>query len=84
MITKHNDSIAYDGHKNFGLTKREWLAGLAMQGMLANSYQSNGAQPLSEANRHEIAQMATEQADALIRYMNDNQRDEKGKLYEKK
>jgi len=78
MKTEHNDSINYDGHRNFGLTKREYLAGLAMQGMLANSYGNGSTQPLSEANRHEIAQLAVEQADALIAYLNQNQRGDEG------
>lgn len=77
METKHNDGVAYDGHRNFGLTKREYLAGLAMQGMLANSYTNGHTPPLSEASRHEIALCAVEQADALIAYLNNNQRAEK-------
>lgn len=72
METEYNEPINCDGHGNYGLTKREWLAGLAMQWMLANSYQTSYKTPLSVASRHEIAQLATEQADALIMFMNKN------------
>lgn len=74
MKTKHNDSINYDGHQNFGLTKREYFAGLAMQGMLANVQ----TQPLSATTRHEIARLAMDQADALIACLNQNQRGDEG------
>lgn len=46
----------------FGVTKREYFAALAMQGLLANRY-SNG-------ERHEIANIAVNQADALIAELN--------------
>ena len=51
-----------------GLTKREYFAALAMQGMLANSYQQDflNQSPLSLASGSQIAQMAVGQADALI------------------
>lgn len=49
-----------------GLTKREWFAAMAMQGFLANSYSDGTTRPLSTVNRHEIANMAVEQADALM------------------
>lgn len=78
MKTEHNDSINYDGHRNFGLTKREYFAGLAMQGMLANSFSNGAIQPLSEATRHEIARLAMDQADALIACLNQNQRGDEG------
>ena len=74
MRTNHNDSINYDGHRNFGLSKREYFAGLAMSGFLSNSYSNGDTRPLSEASRHEIAKSATEQADALIAYLNENPR----------
>lgn len=77
MRTNHNDSVNYDGHRNFGLTKREYFAAFAMQGMLANSFSNGASQPLSEASRHEIALLAVEQADALIVYLNNNQRETK-------
>ena len=49
-----------------GLSLREYYAGLAMQGMLANSYSNGVSQPLSETGFHAIAQFAVEQADALL------------------
>ena len=46
-----------------GLTKREWLAGLAMQGIMANpSFTTNSPE--------DIAAGAIEQADALIEELN--------------
>lgn len=76
MVTKHNDSINLAIHRHNGLSKREWFAGLAMQGLLANSYQSNGTQSLSEVNICEIAQLAVDQVDALIKCLNDNKKEE--------
>ena len=54
----------------YGLTKREYFAALAMQGMLANSYSNGMQQALSEASRYDIAQMAVEQAEALVTALN--------------
>lgn len=54
------------GAISIGLTKREYFAGLAMQGMLANSYSDGVTQPLSTANAYQIAGMAIAQADALL------------------
>jgi len=53
-----------------GLTKREYFAGLAMQGLLANP---NGA--MMESNRttvapHSLATVALQHADALITELN--------------
>jgi hypothetical protein len=57
------------GHKLHqpGLTKREWFAGMAMQGLLSNSYSDGATQPLSTASKFEIAKFAIDQADALIK-----------------
>jgi hypothetical protein len=63
------DGTFYEDH-NAGLTKREYFAGLAMQGMLANSYSNDFIQTLSQANRYDIAELAVEQADALIELLN--------------
>ncbi len=72
MKTEHNQSINVTSVST-GLTKREWFAGIAMQGLLVNSYEKH-QNPLSEANRHQIALLAVEQADALIYALNNNQR----------
>lgn len=49
-----------------GLTKLEYFAAMAMNGMLANSYSNGAAMPLSEASRREIAELAVDQAKALL------------------
>lgn len=49
-----------------GITKREYFAALAMQGMLANSRDS-----VLMAHTKQIAKMAVAQADALIEELND-------------
>lgn len=49
-----------------GLTKREYFAGLAMQGFLANSF-CDTVRPLSFATREEIASLSVSQADALLK-----------------
>lgn len=48
-----------------GLTKREYFAGLAMQGLLANQYVGGNGQPVLN-----IAIDAVEYADALIEALN--------------
>jgi hypothetical protein len=55
------------GAVHIGLTKLEYFAGLAMQGLLANSYSNGANQPLSEASRHEISELAVDQAKSLIK-----------------
>jgi len=47
----------------FGLTKRELLAAMAMQGLLANP------EITSDINRGRVSQMAIDQADQLIHYL---------------
>ncbi len=47
----------------FGLTKRELIAAMAMQGLLANP------EMVGDINRSRVAQMAIDQADQLIHYL---------------
>ncbi len=47
----------------FGLTKREKIAAMAMQGLLANP------EMVSDINRSRVAQMAIDEADQLIHYL---------------
>lgn len=49
-----------------GMTKREYFAAMAMQGLLANSFQDGINEPLSHANNTQIAGMAVDQADCLL------------------
>lgn len=49
-----------------GMTLRDYLAAMAMQGMLANSYSGGPCDPLSQANRHEIARLSFSQSDAML------------------
>lgn len=65
----NNDSVTEFMGAN-GLTKREYFAAMAMQGMLSNSYNDGASQPLSTASHDQIAQMAVSIADALIAEMN--------------
>jgi hypothetical protein len=71
--TKHNDSAhpyTYTGYNNGliysedGLTKREYFAAMAMQGLCANQH------PLTSHDNREIANYAVCQADALIEALN--------------
>ncbi|QIK61260.1 hypothetical protein G7050_16015 [Dysgonomonas sp. HDW5A] len=55
---------------NHGLTKREYFAAMAMNGMLANSYSNGSSQPLSELSYSQIAEFSVRQADALIIKLN--------------
>ena len=57
----HEDCKVYLGN---GLTKREYFAGLAMQGLLANSY-------FSEEDEEEIAALSIAQADELLKQLED-------------
>lgn len=78
MKTNPNDSSypnmpVYDGiHRlsEHGLTKREYFAAMALQGLLSNSYNDGATQPLSTASHDQIAQMAVSSADALIAELN--------------
>ena len=54
---------------NFGLTKREYFAGLAMQGLLASE--------IDEASSAEgIAMLAVDRADALLKRLNHRSEDD--------
>lgn len=53
-----------------GITIRQYYAGLAMQGMLANSYSNGSTQPLSELRDSDVANLAVAYADALINELN--------------
>ena len=48
------------------ITRRDYFAAMAMQGLLANSFADGVNQPLSTATPAEIAAMARDQADHLI------------------
>ena len=84
MKTNPNEPVGIsfnqDGEvgQSYGLTKREYFAALAMQGLLANSYQQDfcNQTPLSLANNSEIATIAVLQADALIAELNKEVADE--------
>ena len=59
---KLRDGEKYDGHSNIdGLTKREYFAGLAMQGMMAH----NGPYGITNGPGN-IAERSVEIADALL------------------
>lgn len=66
------DNITKYQIRETGLTKREYFAAMAMQGMLSNSKESDPSSEwvLSYATRHEIAKMSVEQADALVAELN--------------
>jgi hypothetical protein len=49
---------------NMGLTKREYFAAMAMQGMIGNSYFTEGS------SYNTIAEWSVQQADALIEALN--------------
>jgi hypothetical protein len=57
-------------HGGVGLTKREYFAAMAMQGLLANSYSNGYSQPYSEASHSQLAELAVGQAEALINELN--------------
>lgn len=48
------------------MTRRDYFAAAALQGLLANSFSDGYHQPLSTASQEEIAAMARDQADHLI------------------
>jgi hypothetical protein len=73
--TYPNDA-AFSTLYNKGLTKREYFAALAMQGMLANSYGDGYNMPLSRASSDEIAVMSAFQADSLIKALNETAQQE--------
>jgi hypothetical protein len=52
-----------------GLTKREYFAALAMQGLLSNSAMMNYSELITRT-KSQLAQMAISSADALINELN--------------
>ena len=51
----------------YGLTKREYFAGLAMQGMLANSCDNQqGVKPYNQMTYAELTELSVKAADALL------------------
>lgn len=52
-----------------GLTKREWYAGLAMMGLLANSHIAQKAE-IRDKTVSDLARWSVEDADALIEALN--------------
>jgi hypothetical protein len=67
MTTKPSDSIhpLQQQMGNIGLTKREYFAALAIQGLCANPHHM-----VICANAKEMAKFAVQQADALIEALN--------------
>lgn len=66
---KNSEQPAYPlSYINSGLTKREYFAAMAMQGILANSAEQSysNQQPCSFLSIQEQAQMAVQYADALL------------------
>ena len=55
------------------LTRREYFAAMAMQGLLANSYKSDNVEPLSELSIDELAEISVYAADALINELKENE-----------
>lgn len=51
----------------YGLTKRQWLAGMAMQGMLANERQVSFFETTGNAAKA-VAELSFEIADAMIAF----------------
>ena len=55
-----------------GITKLEYFTAAALTGLLANSFNGN-SQPLSIANAREIAEIAVDQAVAVLRRLGEIQ-----------
>ena len=68
MENKNKNQPAFPSAVQFdGLSKREYAAIMAMQGILANSFNDGTNKPLYHASFEEIAKMAVNQADALLK-----------------
>ena len=70
-IPRHSGSIDPDNSEVIGITKREYFAAMAMQGLLSNSggaIQSNNMSGTGwrSCNSEMMAEWATECADALL------------------
>lgn len=71
-MTNGNDSVVFvsgeaTSNDNLGLTKREYFAAIAMQGLLASNSVFVGADDNWE---YKVSQQAVKQADALITALN--------------
>ncbi len=62
--------MSKDKDKPVVITRRDYFAAAALQGLLANSFSDGINQPLSLANSQEMASMARDQADHLIKALN--------------
>lgn len=58
-----------DNQSNNGLTKREYFAGLAMQGLLANNHPFFWGNSEGECAEYEIAKEAVRHADELLKQL---------------
>jgi len=77
-VVESAPSPPYRRRKMNTLSKREYFAAMAMQGMLANSYSAEDLKkPLSFATSIEIAEMAVDQADELLRALEQTTNEEK-------
>jgi hypothetical protein len=72
MTTNPNEYVYSDSRSGMpGLTKREYFAAMAMQGLLVN-YNTNGMYG-NHPDYPMVEQAAVRQADALITALNENQ-----------
>lgn len=62
----YNDEFNHT-HAGIGLTKREYFAAMAMQGLQASNFENGGQVPYDIFT---IAKIAVEQADCLIKALN--------------
>jgi hypothetical protein len=62
--------IGAGGAIAIGLTKREYFAALAMNGILSNSFNDGVSQPLSSASWEQVGQFAVTMADKLTEELN--------------
>jgi hypothetical protein len=63
-------TVSKDTGGNDGLTKREYFAGQAMAGLLANTYKER------PENYRELTEVAVNQADELIKALNTEHNDD--------
>lgn len=67
--TEERSKSAFTNSWRGGITKREYFAALAMQGLLANSFDDHQGQPLSTASYADIADIAVKHADAVLAHL---------------